>query len=108
VTVGVGATETLFATMQALINEGDEAVLISPAFDIYSAQVQMAGGVCRYVPLRLIDDPARPGEKSAFSPPPTQSAPPAPHPHSTPFSRPPQSGTWTWRSSRRPSTTGPA
>jgi kynurenine--oxoglutarate transaminase/cysteine-S-conjugate beta-lyase/glutamine--phenylpyruvate transaminase len=78
VTVGVGATETLFATMQALINEGDEAVLISPAFDIYSAQVQMAGGVCRYVPLRLIDDPARPGEKSAFiqSTPPKQSAPP--------------------------------
>lgn len=60
VTVGVGATETLFATMQALIDPGDEAVLISPAFDIYSAQVQMAGGVCKYVPLRAVPDPADP------------------------------------------------
>lgn len=58
VTIGVGSTETLFATMQSLIDEGDEAVLISPAFDIYSAQVQMAGGVCKYVPLRLVRDAA--------------------------------------------------
>jgi aspartate/methionine/tyrosine aminotransferase len=55
VTVGVGATETLFATMQSLIDAGDEAVLICPAFDIYAAQVQMAGGVCREVPLRLVE-----------------------------------------------------
>ena len=54
-TIGVGATETLFATMQSLLDEGDEAVLISPAFDIYAAQVAMAGGVARYVPLRLSD-----------------------------------------------------
>jgi kynurenine--oxoglutarate transaminase/cysteine-S-conjugate beta-lyase/glutamine--phenylpyruvate transaminase len=56
VTIGVGATETLFATMQSLIDEGDEAILISPSFDIYAAQVQMAGGVCRYVPLSLVPD----------------------------------------------------
>ena len=53
VTIGVGASETIYATMQSLIDEGDEAILISPAFDIYSAQVQMAGGICKYVPLRL-------------------------------------------------------
>jgi kynurenine--oxoglutarate transaminase/cysteine-S-conjugate beta-lyase/glutamine--phenylpyruvate transaminase len=52
VTIGVGASETLYATMQALLDPGDEAVLICPAFDIYAAQVQMAGGVCKYVPLR--------------------------------------------------------
>ena len=53
VAIGVGASETLYASMQALLDEGDEAVLISPAFDLYAAQVQMAGGVPRYVPLRL-------------------------------------------------------
>ena len=52
-TVGVGATETLYAAMQALLDPGDEAVLITPAFDIYAAQVQMAGGVPVCVPLRL-------------------------------------------------------
>jgi kynurenine--oxoglutarate transaminase/cysteine-S-conjugate beta-lyase/glutamine--phenylpyruvate transaminase len=55
VTVGVGASETLFATMQSLVDPGDEVVLISPAFDIYAAQVAMAGGVARYVPLRLVE-----------------------------------------------------
>ncbi len=53
--MGVGATETLFATMQALLDPGDEAVLISPSFDIYAAQVAMAGGAARYVPLRLVN-----------------------------------------------------
>lgn len=35
------------------MNPDDEVILISPAFDIYMAQVQMAGGVCKFVPLRL-------------------------------------------------------
>lgn len=55
VTIGVGASETLFASMQALVDHGDEVLLISPAFDIYSSQVVMAGGVPKYVPLRLVD-----------------------------------------------------
>jgi aspartate/methionine/tyrosine aminotransferase len=62
ITVGVGATETLYATMQSLLDPEDEAVLISPAFDIYAAQVQMAGATPRFVPLRTVPDPARPGE----------------------------------------------
>jgi len=51
VTVSVGATEALYALLQAVINEGDEVVVLEPAFDTYPAQVQMAGGVCRFVPL---------------------------------------------------------
>ena len=47
VTVSVGATEGIFALMQALVNEGDEVIVIEPNFDIYPAQVQMAGGVCK-------------------------------------------------------------
>ena len=51
ITVSVGATEALYALLQAIINEGDEVVVLEPAFDTYPAQVQMAGGVCRFVPL---------------------------------------------------------
>ena len=53
VTIGVGSSECLYACMQTLLDPGDEVVLISPAFDIYAAQVSMAGGACVYVPLRL-------------------------------------------------------
>lgn len=34
VTITVGACEALFATMQALLNEGDEVVVLEPAFDM--------------------------------------------------------------------------
>ena len=49
--VTVGATEALFAVMQALVNPGDEVVLLEPFYDAYPADVLMAGGVPRYVPL---------------------------------------------------------
>lgn len=55
VTTSVGATEALYALMQATLNEGDEVVLLEPAFDVYAAQVQMAGGVSKFVPLELKD-----------------------------------------------------
>lgn len=45
----------LYAAFHALLNHGDEAVLLEPAFDIYSAQIKMAGGKCVYVPLRPPD-----------------------------------------------------
>ncbi len=65
--MGVGATETLYATMQALLDPGDEAVLITPAFDIYAAQVQMAGGTPVYVPLRLRQPSASAGASGGGS-----------------------------------------
>jgi methionine aminotransferase len=34
VTVSVGATEAIYAIMQAMINEGDEVVILEPAFDM--------------------------------------------------------------------------
>lgn len=48
-----GATEGLFACMQALVDPGDEVLLIEPFYDAYPADVIMAGGVPRYVPLEL-------------------------------------------------------
>ena len=48
----VGCTQALFCALQGLINPGDQVILLEPAFDIYHAQVKMAGGECVFVPLR--------------------------------------------------------
>ena len=55
VTICVGATEGIYAAMMGLVDEGDEVIVLEPAFDIYPAQVQMAGGITKYVPIELID-----------------------------------------------------
>ncbi len=52
IVVTVGATEGIFATVQALVNPGDEVILIEPFYDSYPASVLMAGGTPVYVPLR--------------------------------------------------------
>lgn len=51
VTISVGATEGLFGIMQSLLNDGDEVIMLEPAFDIYPPQVQMAGGNGVYLTL---------------------------------------------------------
>ena len=54
VQVTVGATEGLFATMQALVDPGDEVVLLAPWYDAYPAMVTMAGG--RVVGVAMRED----------------------------------------------------
>lgn len=56
IVVTTGATEAIFATIQALVEPGDEVILIEPFYDSYPAAVTMAGGHPVYVPLRA---PAR-------------------------------------------------
>ena len=51
VAVCVGATQAMFAICQAYLEPGDEVVLLEPAFDIYTAQIRMAGATPVYVPL---------------------------------------------------------
>ena len=46
-----GATEALFCAMMSLISDGDEVILFEPAFDLYPAHVQMAGGQSVFVPI---------------------------------------------------------
>lgn len=48
----VGATEAIFATMQAFVAPGDEVILMEPFYDSYPASVTLAGGVPVFVPLR--------------------------------------------------------
>ena len=49
--VTVGATEAITASMLALVEPGDEVVLIEPYYDSYPVAVSMAGGVRRTVGL---------------------------------------------------------
>jgi N-succinyldiaminopimelate aminotransferase len=61
ITVYAGATEAIFATLQALCEVGDEVVMFEPYYDSYRASVAMAGAVERVVTLRDPDfryDPA--------------------------------------------------
>jgi aspartate/methionine/tyrosine aminotransferase len=54
-TVHCGATQALHATMQALLEPGDEVIVLEPQFDTYTPQVLLAGGVPVYVQLHPKD-----------------------------------------------------
>jgi aspartate/methionine/tyrosine aminotransferase len=45
VTVTVGATEAIYLVINALINPGDEVVVLEPFYDSYVASIKMAGGI---------------------------------------------------------------
>src|ERR1043165_2724125 len=55
VTVTSGATEAITACLMAVINPGDEVVLIEPLYDTYVPVVRMLGAVPRFVRLQPPD-----------------------------------------------------
>ncbi len=55
IVISTGATEGIFATMQGLVDPGDEVILIEPFYDSYPAAVTMAGGTPVFVPLRAVE-----------------------------------------------------
>ena len=55
VTVVSGATEALFAAVTAVVNPGDEVILLEPSYDSYEPAVLLNGGVPIFVPLNMPD-----------------------------------------------------
>ncbi|KAL6811383.1 putative kynurenine aminotransferase [Trichoderma sp. SZMC 28015] len=51
VTVTTGANEGILCALMAFISPGDEVILFEPFFDQYISNIEMAGGIIRYVPL---------------------------------------------------------
>lgn len=47
-----GGVEALYNAINALMDEGDEAVFFDPSYDCYRAQVQMSGGKSVGIPLK--------------------------------------------------------
>ncbi|MDB5452931.1 MAG: aminotransferase, class [Caulobacteraceae bacterium] len=52
VTVTSGATEALACAILALVQAGDEVVMVQPLYDAYAPMVRLAGGVPRFVTAR--------------------------------------------------------
>lgn len=55
ITVTAGGTEALFSAIMALIHEGDEVIIFTPAYDSYAPAVELAGGKPIYVQLKPTD-----------------------------------------------------
>jgi methionine aminotransferase len=51
VTITSGATEALFAAIHAAVGEGDEVIILDPAYDSYDPAVRLAGAVPIHVAL---------------------------------------------------------
>ncbi len=45
ITITVGATEAIYVVINALVNPGDEVVVLEPFYDSYVASIKMAGGI---------------------------------------------------------------
>ncbi len=55
ITITAGATEALYSTITALIDDGDEVIMFEPVYDSHLADVQLAGGIPRFVTLKKPD-----------------------------------------------------
>ena len=48
-----GAYMALYIICQAIINPGDEVLIVEPFFDCYAPMVRLAGGIPKYVQLEV-------------------------------------------------------
>ena len=55
ITITAGATQALYTAISAFINDGDEAIIIEPAYDSYAPAVKANGGTVKYVSLKFPD-----------------------------------------------------
>ena len=55
ITVTSGGTEALFAAISAVVQQGDEVIVLEPAFDSYVPVIQLNGGIPVYVAYKFPD-----------------------------------------------------
>jgi methionine transaminase len=55
ITITAGATQAIYNTISAVINEGDEVILFSPAYDCYAPAIEVHGGIPVFIPLQHPD-----------------------------------------------------
>jgi len=55
ITITSGATEAIFSTISAFIQEGDEVIVFEPAYDSYAPVIKINGGNPIYVGTKLPD-----------------------------------------------------
>ena len=53
ITVTSGATEALFAAITAVVHQGDEVIVLEPAFDSYVPAIKLNGGIPVYVKFKF-------------------------------------------------------
>jgi methionine aminotransferase len=51
ITITAGATQAIFTAISAFIREGDEAIIIEPAYDCYVPAIELCGGIPKYIKL---------------------------------------------------------
>src|SRR5256712_2874500 len=65
VTVTCGATEAMIATLMAVLNPGDEVVVLAPFYENYGPDAALSGAAPRYVRLNEPDWRLDPDELAA-------------------------------------------
>lgn len=55
ITVTAGATQALFTAIMALVKEGDEVIVFTPAYDCYAPAIELSGGKPVFVQLEGLD-----------------------------------------------------
>jgi methionine aminotransferase len=52
INITAGGTEAIYAAITAVVNEGDEVIIIEPAYDCYVPAIELNGGIAIYVQLK--------------------------------------------------------
>lgn len=52
ITITTGANEGILSAVMGFVEPGDEVIIFEPFFDQYVPNIEMAGGIVKYVPIR--------------------------------------------------------
>lgn len=55
ITITSGATQAIFTAITAMVREGDEVIVIEPAYDCYVPAIELCGGIPKYIRLNEDD-----------------------------------------------------